>query len=74
MSRRASGQDDDRYNTSHHRYAEKDQINIDTHENVLPIDYYIDCDGDHPATIYEDFMENLFGLVESKRRYGFIRL
>ncbi|GKA45869.1 putative reverse transcriptase domain-containing protein, partial [Tanacetum coccineum] len=56
------------------RYAEKDQINIDTHENLLPIDYYIDCDGDHPATIYEDFMENLFGLVESKRRYGFIRL
>ncbi|GKB15676.1 NAC domain-containing protein 67-like protein [Tanacetum coccineum] len=70
-----SGQeDDDRYDQGHYKYAAKKQTNIDTDKNVLSIDYYIDPVGDHPATIYQNFMEDLLRLIESKPRLGFIRL
>ncbi|GJR60224.1 sister-chromatid cohesion protein 3 [Tanacetum coccineum] len=62
-----AGATDDR-----HDHAAKSSINIDTHNNVERIDYYIDTTN-HPLTRYRDFMKILLQLIKSNRRKGFIR-
>nr|GEY00250.1 RNA-directed DNA polymerase, eukaryota, reverse transcriptase zinc-binding domain protein [Tanacetum cinerariifolium] len=66
---------DGMYENGHRRHANNKQINIETHDNIFRIDYYIDEDDDHPQIIYEHFMVNLLALIESTRTlpYAFIR-